>query len=53
MKKLPITVGIVGHRDAILTKDHFSMLEKVFDDLHTKYTQSPVVLFSQLAEGVD
>ena len=53
MTKIPITIGIIGHRDAILTKDHFSKLEKVFDDLHIKYPKSPIVLFSQLAEGAD
>jgi len=29
------------------------VLEKIFDDLHNKYPNSPIALFSQLAEGVD
>jgi hypothetical protein len=51
--KIPITVGIVGHLDAIITKDHKQQIEQLFKDLAAKYPNSPVYLFSSIAEGAD
>lgn len=53
IEKIPITVGVIGHRDAYLTDAHKSDIKKIFTDLIDKYPQSPIVLFSQLAEGAD
>lgn len=49
----PITVGIIGHRDAILTTKHMNLVEAIFDCISSYYPNSPIVLMSQLAEGVD
>ncbi|MFA9391649.1 MAG: hypothetical protein ACERKD_17705 [Prolixibacteraceae bacterium] len=51
--KIPITVGIVGNRDAILTEKHKKQIEKLFNDIDLKYPNIPVTLFSQLAVGAD
>ncbi len=51
--KIPITVGIVGHHDAIITQDHGSKIEQLFKDLASKYPNSPVYLFSSIAKGTD
>ena len=50
---IPITVGIVGHRDAVITPRHEELIKTLFADLHAAYPCSPVYLFSQLAEGAD
>ncbi len=52
-EKIPITVGVVGHLDAITTPDHKLQIEILFKDLATKYPNSPVYLFSSVAEGAD
>lgn len=51
--KIPITIGIIGHRDAVILPAHRRLVKKTFDEIHERYPDSPVVLFSQLAEGVD
>lgn len=53
MQKIPITIGIVGHRDAIITQEHQEKILQVFKDISTQYPNSPIVLFSQLAIGAD
>ncbi|MDP5081225.1 MAG: hypothetical protein NWP87_01125 [Winogradskyella sp.] len=50
---IPITVGIVGHRDADITEKHVEVLESIFNEISGKYPNSPVSLFSQLALGAD
>jgi len=51
--KIPITVGIIGHRDAKTTRDHKQKIEMMFIDLAAKYPNSPVFLFSSIADGAD
>jgi hypothetical protein len=51
--KIPITVGIVGHVDAITTLEHKLKIEQLFKDLASAYPNSPLYLFSSLAEGAD
>jgi hypothetical protein len=46
MNKIPITVGIIGHLDAIITNKHNEIIKKLFNDISTKYPNSPVTLFS-------
>src|SRR5664280_1931317 len=53
MGKIPITIGIVGHLDAITTHEHNLKIEQLFKDLAVKYPNSPLYLFSSLAEGAD
>ncbi|MEP7257331.1 MAG: hypothetical protein ABI687_03065 [Flavitalea sp.] len=52
-KGIPITVGIIGHLDAIITDEHQQLIETLFEDLQREYPNSPVSLFSQLAKGAD
>jgi len=52
-EKIPITVGVVGHLDAITTEEHKQLIEKLFKDLADGYPNSPVYLFSSIAEGAD
>lgn len=51
--RIPITIGIVGHLDAITTPVHKLIIEQLFKDLASKYPNSPLCLFSSLAEGAD
>jgi VIT1/CCC1 family predicted Fe2+/Mn2+ transporter len=51
--KIPITVGIVGHRDADFTDAHKKVIVDLLASINEKFPNSPVVLFSQLAEGID
>jgi len=51
--KIPITIGIVGHLDAITTPFHKLQIEQLFKDVASAYPHSPVCLFSSLAEGAD
>ena len=51
--KIPITIGIVGHLDAITTQEHKLKIEQLFKDLASAYPNSPLYLFSSLAEGAD
>jgi hypothetical protein len=51
--KIPITVGVVGHLDAITTEEHKSQIENLFKDLASAYPNSPIYLFSSIAEGAD
>jgi hypothetical protein len=53
LEKIPITVGIIGHRDAKTTRDHKQKIEMMFIDLAVKYPNSPVFLFSSIADGAD
>lgn len=50
---IPITVGVVGHLDVITTEDHRLRIKKLFLDLASEYPNSPVWLFSLLADGAD
>ncbi len=51
--KIPITVGVVGHLDVVTTEEHKVQIKKLFNDLATEYPNSPVHLFSSIAEGAD
>ena len=51
--KIPITIGIVGHLDAITSQEHKLKIEQLFKDLASAYPSSPLYLFSSLAEGAD
>ncbi len=51
--RIPITVGVIGHLDVITTDEHRVQIEKLFSDLAAKYLNSPVHLFSSIAEGAD
>jgi len=51
--KIPITFGIVGHLDAITTPYHRFQIEKLFREVVSAYPNSPLFLFSSLAEGAD
>ena len=53
MQKIPITTGIIGHRDAVITEAHRQVIKRIFLDLLKKYPHSPLMLFSQLAPGAD
>jgi hypothetical protein len=53
LEKIPITVGVVGHLDVITTQKHKLQIELLFKDLAAKYPNSPVYLFSSVAEGAD
>lgn len=51
--KIPITVGVIGHRDARMVPAHRMLIIKTLNKLHEQYPHSPLVLFSQLAQGAD
>lgn len=51
--RIPITVGVVGHLDVITTEEHRLQIEKLFKDLASGYPNSPIYLFSSIAEGAD
>jgi hypothetical protein len=51
--KIPITVGVVGHLDAVTTPEHKVKIEQLFKDLASAYPNSPVYLFSSIASGAD
>jgi len=52
-KRIPITVGIIGHLDIIPTNEHRELIKALFADLAQKYPYSPVHLVSSIAEGAD
>jgi hypothetical protein len=51
--RIPITVGVVGHLDVITTDEQRLQIENLFKDLAVRYPNSPVYLFSSIAEGAD
>lgn len=51
--RIPITVGVVGHLDVITNDEQKVQIEKLFEDLAAGYPNSPVYLFSSIAEGAD
>jgi hypothetical protein len=51
--RIPITVGVVGHLDVITTDKQKLQIENLFKDLAVRYPNSPVYLFSSIAEGAD
>lgn len=53
MHKIPITLGIIGHLDALVTNDHKQAIEQLLDSLYKNYPSTPITLFSQLAKGAD
>ena len=50
---IPITVGIAGHLDVITTEEQRLQIRDFFCDLASKYVNSPIYLFSSIAEGAD
>lgn len=53
MSKIPITIGIVGHKDAVVTDEHKNKLIQILNEVSVQYPNSPIRLFSQLALGAD
>jgi hypothetical protein len=51
--KIPITIGVVGHLDVIVTEKLRLQITKFFRDLASEYPVSPIYLFSSIAEGAD
>jgi len=51
--KIPITLGIIGHRDAVIVPAHRMLIIKTLNLLNERFPHSPLVLFSQLAQGAD
>lgn len=52
-KRIPITVGIIGHLDIIPTDIHKKQIQTLFRELAGNYPNSPVHLISSIAEGAD
>lgn len=52
-KRIPITVGIIGHLDIIPTDNHRKQIESLFRNLAVNYKNSPIHLISSIAEGAD
>jgi len=52
-ERIPITVGVVGHLDLIATEEQKISIARFFRDLADRYPNSPVYLFSSIAEGAD
>jgi hypothetical protein len=52
-ERIPITVGVVGHLDLFSTEEQKSQITRFFCDLAAIYPNSPVYLFSSIAEGAD
>jgi hypothetical protein len=52
-ERIPITVGVVGHLDLMATEEQKYQITGFFRDLATTYPNSPVFLFSSIAEGAD
>lgn len=52
-KKIPISISVIGHRDALVTEQDKRKIKDIFKQLLQKYPHSPLVLFSQLATGAD
>lgn len=50
---IPITVGVVGHIDVITTESHSQQISNLFCELAAQYPNSPVYLFSSVADGAD
>ncbi|WP_298286867.1 hypothetical protein [uncultured Lutibacter sp.] len=53
MNKIPITLGVVGHRFLDFTLEHKQPIKEIFLNISKKYPNSPITLFSQLAIGAD
>lgn len=51
--KIPITIGVIGNRDAKITREQEEQIIQLFEDIDSKYPNNPVSLFSQLAIGAD
>jgi hypothetical protein len=50
---IPITVGIVGHLDIVATDEQRKQVTQLFTDLASRYPNSPICLFSSIADGAD
>ncbi len=53
LNAIPISIGITGHRDFIQTETHSNLLKAFFKKLLEDYKDSPIVLYTPLAEGAD
>jgi hypothetical protein len=49
--KIPITIGIVGDPEDVITQEHKILIESLFKDLARRYLHSPIYLFSSIANG--
>ena len=52
-ERIPITIGVVGHIDLVSNEEHMLQIKNFFLDLASEYPNSPVCLFSSLADGAD
>ena len=56
-KKIPITIGLAGHRNIYLSDDLYSLYEnfliEILKNISQKYPSSPLIGISGLAEGSD
>jgi len=52
-ERIPITVGVVGHLDVITTDRQKGQIVNLFRELAAEYPNSPIHLFSSIAEGAD
>jgi hypothetical protein len=52
-EKIPITVGVVGHLDIIATEEQRLQITNLFRDLASEFPNSPICLFSSIADGAD
>jgi hypothetical protein len=50
---IPITVGVVGHLDAVITGEQELQITSLFSELASHFPNSPVYLLSSLADGAD
>lgn len=51
--RIPITVGVVGHLDVVATDEQRLQITYFFRDLAATYPNSPIYLFSSIADGAD
>jgi len=51
--RIPITVGVTGHLDLIITEGLRMQITGFFTDIADRYPNSPIYLFSSMADGAD
>jgi hypothetical protein len=51
--RIPVTVGVVGHLDVVATEEQRMQISDFFRDLASICPNSPIYLFSSIADGAD
>lgn len=51
--RVPIVIGVTGHRDIVGIPELEDRVREIFVDLHKRFPHTPLVLLSPLAEGAD